>query len=493
MFEFQEEMFDLVNELPNDSFEEDGLARWCLICPNGLEVDDSTVIIGESLQGITCSDIVIEALNYDALSVSCSLVKDAELTCCPNSINIIEDNIQTQVQITSLPTTSKPTLPPTVSPTSTKSPSDIPSFVPSRTTLPSYIPSTASPTSTEQSAGLQVTFAGIGYIPDVNEWEENTARYYESIYEEYDIFENTIVEITLTNQNTQRTRTRTLREKERMVLLLQHEDEREKRRMLQTTSSPDPSVEVTYIQTTTFTGLDSYSDANSMNADEILQLPLSTDEYREGYINQLKLLEGYEELTTISSISTSNGNDNDDDLDGTDADGGGGLSTGSILGILLGGAAILTPNLLVGVLYWRSRKYEHQGSIINTDTGHGVNTHHITATSNKKRHPKETYGDMSVGSDDFDNDEVNVAEELLTVRVCAGKLGIVLDSPDNGAPVIHDLKETSPISDKVRIGDRLVAVDDEDVRNMTAIKASKLISRNSGSSRKLTVIRYLPG
>ncbi len=73
-----------------------------------------------------------------------------------------------------------------------------------------------------------------------------------------------------------------------------------------------------------------------------------------------------------------------------------------------------------------------------------------------------------------------------------GKLGIVIDSPDAGPPVIHNLKETSPIADKIQVGDRLVAVDDEDVRSLNSIKVSKLISRKSNESRKLTVIRYLP-
>jgi hypothetical protein len=40
------------------------------------------------------------------------------------------------------------------------------------------------------------------------------------------------------------------------------------------------------------------------------------------------------------------------------------------------------------------------------------------------------------------------------------------------------------------VGDKLVAVDDEDVRTMTAVKVSKLISRKSANpSRKLTIVR----
>lgn len=84
----------------------------------------------------------------------------------------------------------------------------------------------------------------------------------------------------------------------------------------------------------------------------------------------------------------------------------------------------------------------------------------------------------------------NVKEEILHVFAPAGKLGVVIDTPDDGAPVVHAVKESSVVADKVQVGDKLVAVDDEDVRTMTAVKVSKLISRKSANpSRKLTILR----
>jgi C-terminal processing protease CtpA/Prc len=84
----------------------------------------------------------------------------------------------------------------------------------------------------------------------------------------------------------------------------------------------------------------------------------------------------------------------------------------------------------------------------------------------------------------------NVKEELLNIFAPPGKLGVVIDTPDDGAPVVHAVKDSSVIADKIHVGDKLVAVDDEDVRSMTAIKVSKLISRKSANpSRKLTIIR----
>jgi hypothetical protein len=84
----------------------------------------------------------------------------------------------------------------------------------------------------------------------------------------------------------------------------------------------------------------------------------------------------------------------------------------------------------------------------------------------------------------------SVKEELLNIFAPPGKLGVVIDTPDDGAPVVHAVKDSSVIADKIQVGDKLCAVDDEDVRSMTAIKVSKLISRKSANpSRKLTIIR----
>lgn len=90
----------------------------------------------------------------------------------------------------------------------------------------------------------------------------------------------------------------------------------------------------------------------------------------------------------------------------------------------------------------------------------------------------------------FRGQNANVREELIDIYAPPGKLGVVIDTPDDGAPVVHAVKDSSVIADKLQVGDKLVAVDDEDVRSMTAIKVSKLISRKSANaSRKLSIIR----
>jgi C-terminal processing protease CtpA/Prc len=81
-------------------------------------------------------------------------------------------------------------------------------------------------------------------------------------------------------------------------------------------------------------------------------------------------------------------------------------------------------------------------------------------------------------------------EQVIVVEAPAGKLGVVIDTPDDGAPVVHAVKDTSVIADQIRVGDKLIKVDDEDVRSMTAIKVSKLISKKSANPvRRLTIVR----
>jgi len=84
----------------------------------------------------------------------------------------------------------------------------------------------------------------------------------------------------------------------------------------------------------------------------------------------------------------------------------------------------------------------------------------------------------------------NVTVEELTFEAPAGKLGVVIDTPDDGAPIVFGIKDSSAIAHMLHVGDKLIRVDETDVTSMTAIKVSKLISRKSANPvRRLTVIR----
>lgn len=89
-------------------------------------------------------------------------------------------------------------------------------------------------------------------------------------------------------------------------------------------------------------------------------------------------------------------------------------------------------------------------------------------------------GDVATGSaalalgaeSQFRDSEGGTREDVIEILAPAGKLGVVTDTPDDGAPVVHAVKDSSVISDQIQVGDKLIAVDDEDVRTMTAIKVS---------------------
>lgn len=78
-------------------------------------------------------------------------------------------------------------------------------------------------------------------------------------------------------------------------------------------------------------------------------------------------------------------------------------------------------------------------------------------------------------------------EERIDVVAPAGKLGMVIDTPNGGIPVVHAIKDTSVLVDQVRVGDRLLSVDGEDCTGMTAMQVSKLISLKSEKPARVLV------
>jgi C-terminal processing protease CtpA/Prc len=86
--------------------------------------------------------------------------------------------------------------------------------------------------------------------------------------------------------------------------------------------------------------------------------------------------------------------------------------------------------------------------------------------------------------------------ETFEVVAPAGKLGVVVDIPPDrrGPPFVCDIRETSPLYGQLQIGDKIFAVDNEDVRKMSAIKVSKLLAqRSENPERVITVFREYEG
>jgi len=98
---------------------------------------------------------------------------------------------------------------------------------------------------------------------------------------------------------------------------------------------------------------------------------------------------------------------------------------------------------------------------------------------------------LSLFSDDASFEkQYDEQEETIVIVAPAGRLGVVIDTPNGGVPIVHAIKDTSILADKIRVGDRLISVDDEDTTEMTAIKVSRLIStRSQNPSRILVFLR----
>ena len=75
------------------------------------------------------------------------------------------------------------------------------------------------------------------------------------------------------------------------------------------------------------------------------------------------------------------------------------------------------------------------------------------------------------------------------VRAPPGKLGMVVDTPNGGVPVVRAIRPDSVLHGNVLVGDRLISVDNKDVTNMTALDVSSLISLKQHQHRLLVFCR----
>lgn len=101
--------------------------------------------------------------------------------------------------------------------------------------------------------------------------------------------------------------------------------------------------------------------------------------------------------------------------------------------------------------------------------------------------------DASLFSDDASFEKQYCDQEQnIEVHAPAGKLGVVIDTPVGGSPIVHAIKDSSVLAGKVRVGDRLLSVDDIDVTPFSSVEVSRLISsRAHQPSRVLLFLRQV--
>jgi len=78
-------------------------------------------------------------------------------------------------------------------------------------------------------------------------------------------------------------------------------------------------------------------------------------------------------------------------------------------------------------------------------------------------------------------------EDRIEIDAPPGKLGVVIDTPNGGVPLVHAIKDTSVLADRIRVNDKLVSVDGEDTTTMSAVKVSRLISSRADNPRRILV------
>ena len=97
----------------------------------------------------------------------------------------------------------------------------------------------------------------------------------------------------------------------------------------------------------------------------------------------------------------------------------------------------------------------------------------------------EVQEEMSLFEEDHSFDQMFGQDERIEIIAPPGKLGVVIDTPNGSVPIVHAIKETSVLADRVRIGDKLVSVDGEDTSDYSAIKVSRLIASKAGNNRRV--------
>jgi C-terminal processing protease CtpA/Prc len=77
-----------------------------------------------------------------------------------------------------------------------------------------------------------------------------------------------------------------------------------------------------------------------------------------------------------------------------------------------------------------------------------------------------------------------------TVEAPKGKLGLILETSDEGCPVVQEIKPTSPLNGCVQVGDRLHSVDGRDVTMVMSATVSRVIaSKQNSKVRKFVFAR----
>jgi len=154
-----------------------------------------------------------------------------------------------------------------------------------------------------------------------------------------------------------------------------------------------------------------------------------------------------------------------------------------IIGAACGGVLIFAVACILIV----RRRRKHRGNTGNTHRGTI-----ITIESGDDEDWQSRDMNDVASSNMLDREEVMPSGEVM-VHVIApkGKLGIVVDTlPWGSPPYVKKVKKRGPLFGRVQQGDKIIAVDDDDVQQLSAKDVQKLLeSKKKNPQRKLTIVR----
>jgi C-terminal processing protease CtpA/Prc len=78
----------------------------------------------------------------------------------------------------------------------------------------------------------------------------------------------------------------------------------------------------------------------------------------------------------------------------------------------------------------------------------------------------------------------------VTISAPPGRLGIVIDTTNEG-PLVYHVLDDSPLLNKLHPGDFIISMNDVDTRSMSSSQLSDIIRQTSESYRMLTVLREI--
>eukprot|EP00956_Cyclotella_meneghiniana_P024920 scaffold50936_cov30-Cyclotella_meneghiniana.AAC.1 len=323
-----------------------------------------------------------------------------------------------------------------------------------------------------------MTLTGIWILDDEAKWGNYTAAYITDYFSKGYNVSNLVVSILVTKQDRGTPASRTRRE-------------------LQASA-----VEVTYNQTT------SYNTGDGTTVETIITDPFESPLDRARY--QIYLTEQEEYYADVTDVSPVTVPEEEGGADGN-VDGATTVPVdqNDATPIIIGVCVAVGVLLFVGGLYLMYTKrdrgdeyYEDQqptgngneyssGSVGSGRRGGGYDLETGSKGSKSSRSRVDHLLD-DVSAITGASYQEELPGETFEVIAPAGKLGVVVDIPPDrrGAPFVCDIRDTSPLYGQIEPGDKLYAVDDEDVRKMSAIKVSKLLaSKAEQDQRIITVFR----